>query len=52
MIDVTCYQCGSNESRAYAEENGFRLVKCDRCGLLYVSPRPSDAEISEGMRTG
>jgi SAM-dependent methyltransferase len=52
VIDVACYQCGSNASRSYAEENGFRLVKCDGCGLLYVSPRPSDTEISEGMRTG
>jgi SAM-dependent methyltransferase len=52
VIDVACYQCGSNEVRAYAEENGFRLVKCAGCGLLYVSPRPSDTEISEGMRTG
>jgi SAM-dependent methyltransferase len=49
---VSCYQCGSRESRPYADENGFQLVKCSSCGLLYVNPRPSDHTISQGARTG
>ena len=49
---VACYQCGSTKSRPYAEENGFQLVKCAGCGLLFVSPRPSDQDISQSARTG
>ncbi len=52
MRQVACYNCGSDANTFYAEENGFRLVKCDGCGLLYVKERPDDAEISEARRTG
>ncbi|MHC5054808.1 MAG: class I SAM-dependent methyltransferase [Planctomycetota bacterium] len=52
MREVACYNCGSDESAFYAEENGFRLVRCDGCGLLYVKARPDDAEIDEAHRTG
>ncbi|HEV8550975.1 MAG TPA: class I SAM-dependent methyltransferase [Polyangiaceae bacterium] len=52
LVRVGCYQCGSQKARPYAEENGFQLVKCAGCGLLYVSPRPSDGAVSQGARTG
>jgi len=52
VVAVSCYQCGSRSTRPYAEENGFSLVKCRGCGLLYVNPRPSDEEVSEAARTG
>lgn len=52
MIDVPCYNCGSREHVLYATENGCNLVKCTPCGLLYVTPRPSDEEVDEGARMG
>ena len=52
MIDAACYNCNSTRNALYATENGFSLVKCDGCGLLYVNPRPSDDEIDEGVRIG
>lgn len=52
MQTVGCYHCGARAHRPYAEENGFSLVKCDDCGLLYVTPRPSDDEITAEMRSG
>src|SRR5437870_8764550 len=52
MIDVACYSCGSSEYTLYSSENGCRLVKCVVCGLLYTNPRPSDAEIEEGVKIG
>ena len=52
MIDVDCYNCGSHRRSFYAEENGFTLVKCAECGLLYVTPRPSLEEISAAHRLG
>ncbi|MHC4252864.1 MAG: class I SAM-dependent methyltransferase [Planctomycetota bacterium] len=52
MREVACYNCGSDGDTFYAEEKGFRLVRCDGCGLLYVKARPDDAEISEAHRIG
>src|SRR5271157_5542649 len=52
MIRVLCYNCGSNNETPYATENGWRLVKCAGCGLLYVNPRPGDNEIEEGQQIG
>lgn len=52
MKSVVCYNCGSSRNEPYAEENGFHLVKCSECGLLYVNPRPSDDEISAAHRMG
>lgn len=52
MITVSCYSCGADDAVPYATENGCALVKCVRCGLLYVNPRPSDEEIEEGIKIG
>jgi len=49
---VTCYNCKSTSSSIYAEENGYKLVKCDQCGLLYVNPRPGKEEMSEATMSG
>jgi SAM-dependent methyltransferase len=51
-VEVGCYACGAAEAAPYATENGFTLVKCARCGLLYVKRRPADAAISAAMLTG
>ena len=40
LIDSVCPVCGESASEPYAEENGFRLVRCKECTLLYVTPRP------------
>jgi len=47
-----CYHCGSEEHTFYAEENGFSLVKCNLCGLLFVENRPLDHEISQAHKQG
>jgi len=49
---VDCYFCGGSSHAPYAEENGYSLVKCDGCGLLYVNPRPDDDAITAAMQTG
>lgn len=49
---IPCYVCGNSESEFYDSENGYNLVKCTDCGLLYVNPRPIESEISEAIRTG
>lgn len=52
MEDVLCYNCGSANTTKYAQENGFSLVKCVSCGLLYVNPRPDAGEIDQAHRLG
>lgn len=47
MTNVDCYNCGSANYRFYASENGFDLVKCLECGLLFVNPRPTLQEIAQ-----
>ena len=52
MKRVNCYNCGSEVSTFFASENGFILVKCISCGLLYVNPRPDDEEIMHAHQLG
>jgi SAM-dependent methyltransferase len=52
MQDVNCYNCGASRNTFYAAENGFNLVKCSECGLLFVKPRPDDNEITQAHKTG
>src|SRR5690606_40747226 len=52
MVSVSCYNCGTREAVKYASENGYDLVKCTQCGLLYVNPRPDAEEIAEGAEQG
>lgn len=47
-----CYICGSAQNTFYAEENGFHLVKCNECGLLFVIDRPADGDISQAHEQG
>ena len=49
---VNCYNCKSNSHSPYDKENGYNLVKCNNCGLLYVNPRPSEDQISAEAKTG
>ena len=52
MKITSCYNCGTRERTFYAEENGFSLVKCVTCGLLYLQERPDDNEISQAHIQG
>jgi SAM-dependent methyltransferase len=47
-----CYYCGSDQHAYYATENGFTLVKCSVCGLLFVENRPDDQTISQAHKQG
>ncbi|MFH0957559.1 MAG: class I SAM-dependent methyltransferase [Pseudomonadota bacterium] len=38
-IEVACDLCGSKESSVVFEKEGFRHVRCKKCGLVYVNPR-------------
>jgi SAM-dependent methyltransferase len=49
-----CCVCRSDAGSVQFTKDGFRFVRCDECGLLYVNPRLNDEETrklySEGGR--
>jgi SAM-dependent methyltransferase len=48
MIDreiTVCNLCGSGRSRPYLRKFGQPIVKCLRCGLVYVNPRLPENEL-------
>ncbi|MBN1953809.1 MAG: class I SAM-dependent methyltransferase [Anaerolineae bacterium] len=53
METVNCDLCGADDAEfLFAErdllhrlEGTFRLVRCRQCGLMYINPRPTRAEI-------
>lgn len=45
MENIECIFCKKENSHIVIEENGYRGRKCNQCGLIYISPRPSFDEI-------
>jgi len=43
---VSCMLCGADDARFLFEKSGRRLLRCRRCGLEWVDPMPSPAEIA------
>lgn len=41
LVECPCPLCGASTVIAYADENGFHLVRCGECTALYVTPRPA-----------
>jgi 2-polyprenyl-3-methyl-5-hydroxy-6-metoxy-1,4-benzoquinol methylase len=46
MEDIKCIFCNKSSDKIVIEEKGYKGRKCSQCGLIYISPRPSLAEIS------
>lgn len=42
---VSCLLCRLDESGLRATIDGWRVVRCRRCGLAYLNPRPAEAEL-------
>ncbi len=45
MEDINCIFCNINSIDVVIEENGYKGRKCPECGLIYISPRPSEEDI-------
>jgi len=45
--EIDCNICKSKSKKLIAEENGYKVVRCADCGLIYVSPQPSDVDLQE-----
>jgi SAM-dependent methyltransferase len=42
---VSCHICSSIRHETYLEARGYRLVRCNDCGLWYVNPQPAVEEL-------
>lgn len=42
LLYVSCNICGSSNEKLIAVQNGYRVVKCNCCGFVYVNPRPDN----------
>lgn len=39
LEQVNCNLCQSDVIQPWASKDGFKIVKCEKCGLVYVNPR-------------
>ncbi len=44
---VKCGLCGADDTRLVTIEDSFKIVKCKRCGLIYLNPRPKEKDLLE-----
>lgn len=44
-VSVVCNLCQKDSYHLLFKKEGFNIVKCNHCGLVYVNPRPSDEDI-------
>jgi SAM-dependent methyltransferase len=44
--ETPCDHCGASSARRLFEKGGDSYVRCDRCGLIYIAPQPTDAELA------
>ena len=45
MTEIRCIFCETKNDNVVIEENGYKGIKCQQCGLIYISPRPALEEI-------
>lgn len=43
---MACLVCSHEEAAHVMDKQGYAIVRCRNCGLLYVSPTPSAAELT------
>ncbi len=45
MEEIKCIFCDTYDNPVVIKENGYQARRCQACGLIYVSPRPTFAQI-------
>jgi 2-polyprenyl-3-methyl-5-hydroxy-6-metoxy-1,4-benzoquinol methylase len=46
MEYVNCLLCADNNTQLLVRKNTFNVVRCHRCSLVYVNPRPAQHELA------
>ena len=44
---VKCGLCGVDDTSLVTIEDSFKIVRCKRCGLIYLNPRPKKEDLLE-----
>lgn len=52
MENVKCFLCNIDDADFFIEDEGYKAVKCRRCGLIYVNPRPEFDALKARYRDG
>ena len=47
---VNCNLCDSNDTRLLYHIDGFNIVRCNRCGLVYNNPQKEEKDLKDGAR--
>lgn len=47
LENVRCALCGADDTRPVTEIDGFHIVCCRQCGLIYVNPRYAEELLQE-----
>ena len=50
LHDVACQACGSRAARPAFERYGLLYKECERCGTVYLSPRPDASALAAHAR--
>ena len=45
METINCIVCGIDRTNLLLVKNGYRVVRCKECGLVYLNPRPRPEEL-------
>ncbi len=45
MLFAACNICNADDTVPVTSQNGYRVVRCRNCGLVYVNPRPLRSEL-------
>ena len=46
MVSVGCNVCGGSEHVRLLDKNGYTVVRCSGCGLVFVNPQPDEEELA------
>jgi hypothetical protein len=46
LLEINCPACNSDQKKPAFNKFGMDYVECEKCKTLYVTPRPSDEDIS------
>lgn len=52
VVAVSCNLCGSEQRTLLWVKDGFQYHRCQGCGLVYISPRLTEAEIASIYAVG
>lgn len=47
MKNIKCLICDSPDEQFLFEKNGYKLVRCCKCGLAYINPQPLLSELND-----